>query len=657
MEKGEERRRLEVFCLITVLCTRGVAAYLDNWIELLQKLIMIVAEDKALQGIMRNVEHLKGPTTAQFFGVLFGLGMSEVDSVSQLEAVIDELDRLNADGRRVLLTPVDDRFADYSELVHLPWMKGTPSSSEIADAVTRYERMAEKTRNWGFRALSLQCSVAQAVMLDEFGNDKDAAFAVLDRAAVTTGEHIISGRAVARIHWRHGEHATALRSFRNIVDRIGDLNPIERAFALREAAISAARTDDWGQAIRWFLEAQSAAEVGETSEMAAMAVGLGADAAVAAMELGDVGGALRGLMGAVGSLSGIDAKATLRSAYCHHVVRHAVLWAYARAGNAEIDVAGQPVWLEPGTCSNPEPAAAIRDRPLAHVDVAWYLLAEAEIAAGVDVGLLRRLEGELGGNGFPAMELRLRMELIRRAIDRVDADAFAHGFREYIEAAVYVSKERRWVEECWDGLAPNRGEIPKLNAGQLCEGRAEDAGRESILAYAVCAGFEGRGGSGDRLEDALTQEFGSRFPGEGMLRAWKGGAANLTGLEEVVVEIVQDLESDEYMEPGKFCEAGARLYEWCGQGNFVDLLVGRLAKWQRQGWRRIVDTEGFRLVRPWATVPRICSVLERKGERGEFVAEMIVAGSDAVGARLSPEYLEQLQRTRKSEAPSEKESS
>ena len=173
----------------------------------------------------------------------------------------------------------------------------------------------------------------------------------------------------------------------------------------------------------------------------------------------------------------------------------------------------------------------------------------------------------------------------------------------------------------------------------------------------MCAGFEGRGGSGDRLEGALRQEFGSRFPGEGMLRAWKVGAADLTGLEDVVVEIVRDLESDEYMEPGKFWEAGARLYEWCGQGNFVDLLVGRLAKWQRQGWRRIVDTEGFRLVRPWATVPRICSVLEGKGERGEFVAEMIVAGADAVGARLSPEYLEQLQRTRKSEAPSEKDSS
>ena len=161
---------------------------------------------------------------------------------------MDDLGELNADERRVLLTPVDDRFADYSELVHLPWTKAVPSSSEIADGVTRYERMAEKTRNWGFFELSLQCSVAQAIMLDEFGNDKDAALAVLDKAAVNAGEHIILGRAVARVHWRHGEHATALRRFRAIVDRIEDLNPIDRAFALREAAISAARTGEWGQA-------------------------------------------------------------------------------------------------------------------------------------------------------------------------------------------------------------------------------------------------------------------------------------------------------------------------------------------------------------------------------------------------------------------------
>ena len=380
-----------------------------------------------------------------------------------------------------------------------------------------------------------------------------------------------------------------------------------------------------------------------------MAVGLGADAAVAAVELEDVGRGLRGLLSAVESLSGIDARTTLRSAYCHHVVRHAVLWVYARITNAGIEVAGQPVWLEAGTCSNPEPVAAIRERPLAHVDLAWYLMAETEVAAGIDVGVRRRLEERLGGNGIPAMDLRLRMRVMQKAIDRVDAEGFSRGFREYIEAAVYVSTERRWVEESWDGLVPNRGRIPKLNADRLFEDRAEHAGRESILAYAVCAGLEGRTGAMDRLKNALVQEFESRIPGECVLRAWRRGAADLNDLECVVVEIAQCLESDEYMDPERFWAAGARLYEWCSQSNFADLLMGRLAKWHRRGWTRIVGTEGYRLVRPWATVPKVCSVLESDRERGQFVAEMIVAGAGAVGEDLSAEYLALLEKSEQKE--------
>ena len=44
----------------------------------------------------------------------------------------------------------------------------------------RYERMAKKTRNWGIRSLSLQCPVAQAIMLDEFSEHREGALAVLE---------------------------------------------------------------------------------------------------------------------------------------------------------------------------------------------------------------------------------------------------------------------------------------------------------------------------------------------------------------------------------------------------------------------------------------------------------------------------------------------
>ena len=77
-------------------------------------------------------------------------------------------------------------------------------------------------------------------------------------------------------------------------------NPVERAFALREAAISATKCDEWSQAEEWFRDAQSAARLAQVDVTNVMAIGLGADSAVAALEAGDVDKALTRLAKAVG---------------------------------------------------------------------------------------------------------------------------------------------------------------------------------------------------------------------------------------------------------------------------------------------------------------------------------------------------------------------
>ena len=67
--------------------------------------------------------------------------------------------------------------------VHGPWTQQPREAFDAADAAMRYERMAKKTRNWGIRSLSLQWSVAQAIMLDEFQNNREGALAVLEEAS------------------------------------------------------------------------------------------------------------------------------------------------------------------------------------------------------------------------------------------------------------------------------------------------------------------------------------------------------------------------------------------------------------------------------------------------------------------------------------------
>jgi hypothetical protein len=63
------------------------------------------------------------------------------------------------------------------------------------------------------------------------------------------------------------------------------------------------------------------------------------------------------------------------------------------------DVCDQPPAAVPGMCSNPEPTD-LRDLQLGHRHYAWYLLAEAEIAAGIDVSITSKLRDRLGGRSW-----------------------------------------------------------------------------------------------------------------------------------------------------------------------------------------------------------------------------------------------------------------
>ena len=246
--------------LTAVLSTMGVANYLDNWVDLLHRFMTMVEADVFLEGLMRNFEVVSDANGGRLFGALFGIGSAGLASVERLEHVVNELDQLDTDERALWLTPIEKSFADYSLLVNGPWaLQERNNSFDATDAAIRYQRMADMTRNWGIRPLALQFFVARAVILDEYQNDKKGALAVLDEAVGALGEDLIITRARAKVHWRHDEHRTVLEILRGVADRIGADNPVERAFALREAAISAAKNDEWSLAEKWFYEAQSAA--------------------------------------------------------------------------------------------------------------------------------------------------------------------------------------------------------------------------------------------------------------------------------------------------------------------------------------------------------------------------------------------------------------
>ncbi len=398
LSQADIRVNFEVLSLSVVLSTLGIANHLENWFTLLRRLRYAIETDEALAKSVPRVESALREVgdSAGFFGIVFGFGVMGLNSVSALERIVSELGAVDEGERNLWLSPMHPQLSDFSLLVNGPWVhEQYDQNFDSTDTVRRYRQMYDATRSWGLRNFSLQIVAAESALLNEYENDHEEALATLDKAAVDLGGDPVLSRARAKVYWNRGDHSTALDIYREIADDPNSGNPIDRALVLREAAINAAKCSQWALSEEWFVEAQQAAEIGSVEGNSPLAVGLRADAGVVALLGGGFDKALGHFAAALSDLGDIDPEDSLQSGFCHHVIRHAILWVRAKVEGTATLIEDQPITMDAGVCSNIDPSPAILERQLGHIDVAWYLLAEAEISAGVDIGIAANLSDRL----------------------------------------------------------------------------------------------------------------------------------------------------------------------------------------------------------------------------------------------------------------------
>ncbi len=633
---GEQRNAFEGIALFVVLGTMGIANYLDDWILLLHRFKALVESDNSLHDLKGNVENQVNDAGTNLFGILFSIGSAGLASVEQLEHIINELDKLDESERKLYLAPVDKVYSDYSIFINSPWVSQQQNRSfNGADTALHYQRIAAKVRYWGIRSLAIQCWVTQAVLFDEYENEMEKALAVLDNAATIFGSDPILSRARAKIYGHHNQHSMALSILRAIEDQAGGDNSIGSAFALREAAISAAKCDDWPQAEKWFLEAKRSAEHAQSDNMRIMALGLGADAAVAAFKAGDAGHALERLAKTLEGLTDIDPNSSLRAAHCHRIIRHTVLWLQSQIEGRLVKIDEEPLEMLPGTCSNPEPTPAIRELPLGHIDLAWYMLAQAEVAAGLNVEITAQLPNRLTDGPIPAMEFFLLTQRIKRDIDNLDISQFSIHLWPFIEAVAHIAKQGNRLQWLSDPIMPERGQIALLDKNAPFDPAVKQTAIDAILAFCMHTAMVSGVDPMLELEAALASEFADNIPGREVFESWKTHQKGQLGpLDQTIIDVLKAIIQKEHIDPFAFWMAGLRLLEKINQTRFKQILTPSLSAWQRSGWKQITTTEAFRLKSPSLNIPVINEVLSNPLDDRRFIAKLLLVSSEAVGIKL-----------------------
>ena len=315
------------------------------------------------------------------------------------------------------------------------------------------------------------------------------------------------------------------------------------------------------------------------------------------------------------------------------LVRYTVGLVQARIVGSEGQVGSEPLPLTVGACSEPAPSPRIRDLPLLDIDIARYLLAEAEVAAGIDAGITASLEDRLEGGPIVAREIFLGIEKLGRDIARTNAESFVGNLRLYVESMVYWDYRQR-QGNALDSLSLERGRVPESHRKAPFDSVVEQAAREAIMAFCVVAAMEGENESIGHLERAMQSRFGGTFPGKAVFDFLAGGLAEIEAAEETVLRRCRVLLEGRPLRASDFLVAGICFFQRAERSHFKRVLIASLAGWQRAGWDQITETERFGLRSPALTVPGIRAVLGRSAPDRVFLAGLILAAADAVEVSL-----------------------
>lgn len=642
VEDGQEiRQSLVGIILMKLLFDAYGFGRIPGWFDHLRRFALIVEHDPSFREI---TDRIGTRSDANPTGFLFVAHAVRLPGVAALASLFDALERLPQAARQVWLEAMNDPPIALSMIIDNAWLKEVQRDDFQPEATAKsFAQLGEMALDWQAERLAGRCFRTQALVLDEYVKDRKAAFAALDAAAQHLPGNFDIERERGKIFWRGDEYVDAYRVLRSLEDRYEEIDPLDAAFALREAAISAAHIGNPVEAARLFDKAQAFALKGHDGRPSPFSVGLAADAAAIRFGAGEEARAVRAMVTVLDDVATIDPQERPTAHSLHLLVKHLVLW--MREKHEPILVEGEAPYYPPGTASNPDPNPGLADFPVTPAAPAWMLLARVALQAGVPADEVIAWPGLIAARGDADLDAMVRYDLLDHAIACGNIDHFRRFLVPAVEGFAYMDARRAEGHE-YDPRAVGANRIAPLSRGALMEGNPRGYLRDAALAQAVVALTlpEASAGRHRVVHDALRSAAGYDAMPE-----WLDAASDdPEDFRQVIARVIASVSGADELSVEELFVAHLRLLEWVRRSHHQKVVLPVLARRVRQDWSAIVTARRALLILPMLNAPAIEAALVSDGENAAFIARVLLAAERAVSVGLAAEMRTMLEGIRDS---------
>jgi tetratricopeptide (TPR) repeat protein len=639
-EDAERRQLVNAMIFVTVMLEPRIPITPKRWLPMLLDLVATPAMQPMLTRPLPISDLLSGlPLTATHDEMMFMIRASALRSVEELVEMIDVLEQQPK--------AVRDRYlgaaARMSQSLHLivaaSWLEEVklPGFDAFA-AAAAYHKLSQAQSAKDNPDLAIELLCAEAIMLDEYGGDQDAALEVLRVGQQAYPNDYRLNRQRQKVFYRHDRHADALAEFEKFQDRMPKERAIDRAYAMREAGRSAAETGDLERARKFFEEAwESARACGEA--MKPMTAGLLADCAILDFDAGKNESALELMRRALLEADDLDPRAGLKEAFVKRVHIAAIL--YMRGAAPDFPVARQT--RVHGMCSDPEPQEWFRTQPQAQPTFVWYELAELEAEISRGQAVLTELRNRTKDDGLLPMETMLVCRLAEVAIRDFDVTRFIEALKTFPRAVVKgISSMTRWGGG--DVFNQPIGHLAPIAEDEWKDASISDAAKHAVLSFMLACGALRREDTMANLRKEVALLPGLARELESLFRAMEEPSKEEKNVYAIVPSIVGRLLRGEVLDANDVFFSAVYALQLLENNPFAQVVAATLMRFYEEIWWQILKERAFSMRSPSTNGPIILEAMRKGDTSMQRMANMVLATEAAVPRGLGNDLRQRLSK-------------